>query len=201
MSSDARYIVFESWSTNLVPNDTNGARDVFLRDRVAGTTTRVSISATGSQALGESYGPNISHDGRYVLFISNAKNLIPGDTTTDPQAFIRDMTTGEVRRPRSPLPPWYPSGYGYCYEASFSSDQKYVLCSQGYPRWVHELSSNTTGVFGNSWSGDNDLARGLFLANDRYILFTSTANLAGDTNGVTDLFITPVPPINVSPSF
>lgn len=198
MSADARYVVFDSTSTNLVPGDTNGATDIFLRDRVAGNTIRLSVSAAGSQALGASYWPSISRDGRYVVFVSDAKNLVPGDTSTRTQAFLRDMTTGEIRE----LVPPQPSPWDWTWgSASFSSDQKYVVSSTSLTSPVHEVSTNTTGVFGSSYWGDHDLNRGLFLAGDRYILFTSTQNrnLATDTNGLLDLFITPVPPINVGP--
>ncbi len=90
ISSDGRYIAFASDATNLVPNDTNGTTDVFVYNRVAGTTTRMSVSSSGAQgvdatdptvtgsALG-SFNPTISSDGRYVAFASLANNLAPGD--------------------------------------------------------------------------------------------------------------------------
>lgn len=72
ISADGRYVAFESWASNLVSGDTNGTYDVFVRDRVAGTTERVSVAGDGNQANHGSYNPSISADGRYVAFSSRA---------------------------------------------------------------------------------------------------------------------------------
>src|SRR5262249_35604831 len=86
ISSDGRYVAFVSSATNLVPGDTNGKSDVFVRDRQMGTTERVSVSSTGDQGNDDSSGaaasandfaPSISADGRYVAFVSLASNLVP----------------------------------------------------------------------------------------------------------------------------
>src|SRR5258706_14510872 len=71
MSPDGRYGAFESRASNLVPGDTNGASDIFLRDRVTGTTERVSASTGGAQGDADCLHPSISPDGRYVAFASN----------------------------------------------------------------------------------------------------------------------------------
>src|SRR5919204_6943340 len=82
VSADGRYVAFVSLSDNLVPGDTNGTADVFVRDRLTGTTERVSVSSTGAQANRDSGllngmgGPSISADGRYVAFDSQATNLV-----------------------------------------------------------------------------------------------------------------------------
>src|SRR3954451_13493427 len=84
ISADGRYVAFASVATDLVPGDTNGRSDVFVRDRQTGTTERVSVSSSGQQAnFGggsgdiESSAPAISADGRYVAFASIATNLVP----------------------------------------------------------------------------------------------------------------------------
>src|SRR5262245_7436565 len=64
ISDDGRYVAFRTNAANLVMDDTNGAVDVFLHDRVTGVTTRVSISSAGEQANGSSFTPRISGDGR-----------------------------------------------------------------------------------------------------------------------------------------
>lgn len=74
ISADGRYITFQSDATNLVPGDTNDETDVFVRDTVAGTTARISVSA---------FSPSISADGRYITFLSYSSNLVPGDSDTD----------------------------------------------------------------------------------------------------------------------
>ena len=79
LSADGRYLVFESYATKLVPGDSNSVRDVFVRDRLARTTTRVSVSGVNGQATGESYGQGMSGDGSTVVYQSIASNLISGD--------------------------------------------------------------------------------------------------------------------------
>ncbi|HVM12601.1 MAG TPA: hypothetical protein VM638_09045, partial [Actinomycetota bacterium] len=79
MSADGRFVAFASVAYNLVPQDTNATRDIFVHDRHRGTTERVSISSGGVQANGPSYNPAISADGRHVAFESTATNLAPGD--------------------------------------------------------------------------------------------------------------------------
>jgi Tol biopolymer transport system component len=96
ISSDGRYVVFSSESTNLVPQDTNGFPDVFLRDRQTGQTTRVSVDSSGSQADRGSFFPSISADGRYVAFMSGSTNLIPGDTNGTSDMFVHDCLTGQT---------------------------------------------------------------------------------------------------------
>jgi Tol biopolymer transport system component len=95
VSDDGRVVAFQSDATNLVPGDTNGATDIFVRNLDAGTTERVSVSSAGVQGDGSSYGVNISPDGRYVVFYSHSSNLVPSDTNGDANdVFIHDLTTG-----------------------------------------------------------------------------------------------------------
>lgn len=75
ISADGRYVVFVSFATNLVPGDTNGLNDIFVRDRVAQTTERVSVASDGAQANGISRMLTMSTDGHYVVFFSVATNL------------------------------------------------------------------------------------------------------------------------------
>ena len=98
ISKTGRFVVFDSDATNLVAGDTNAKTDVFIRDTVAKTTKRVSVSATGAQGTGASYRPSVSDDGRYVAFISAAANLVPGDTNGKPDAFRKDVVTGQIVR-------------------------------------------------------------------------------------------------------
>jgi Tol biopolymer transport system component len=93
-STNGQFVVFQSDASNLVPNDTNGVTDIFVRDLVAGTTTLVSVSTNGGPANGASTDPVMTPDGRYVAFISSASNLVPGDTNGIPDIFIRDLVAG-----------------------------------------------------------------------------------------------------------
>lgn len=79
ISADGRYVVFQSDASNLVYDDTNERQDVFLHDRQAGITTRISVASDGTQGNGDSRTPSISTDGRYIAFYSYANNLISGD--------------------------------------------------------------------------------------------------------------------------
>ncbi len=98
LSTDGRYVVFRSWATNLVPNDTNNMGDVFVHDRQTGETTLVSVASDGTQANRHSYSRSITFDGRYVVFYSDADNLVPGDTNGTWDVFVHDRQTGTTER-------------------------------------------------------------------------------------------------------
>ena len=89
ISSDGRFVTFESFSSTLVKADTNGVFDVFLRDRKLHKTYRVSVDSAGVQGDQESYQPAISANGAYVGFDSFATNLVAGDTNTFFDIFVR----------------------------------------------------------------------------------------------------------------
>ncbi len=106
ISADGRFVAFSSVADNLVVGDTNGVRDVFLRDLQTGVTTRVSVSSAGAQGDGPSGGTlaaesnvlDISDDGRFVVFVSTATNLVPDDTNGAPDVFRHDTQTGSTVR-------------------------------------------------------------------------------------------------------
>src|SRR5262245_4804455 len=82
MSRDGRYVAFASAASNLVSGDNNNMSDIFVHDRVARSTVRVSVGSGAVQANGDSSAPALSEDGRYVAFASNASNLVVGDTNS-----------------------------------------------------------------------------------------------------------------------
>lgn len=98
ISRDGAYIVFFSQATNMVPGDTNGIGDIYVRDMLNGTTERVSILSNGGQANNTSTDPAISGGGRYVVFGSYASNLVPNDTNEVRDVFIHDRQTGVTER-------------------------------------------------------------------------------------------------------
>jgi hypothetical protein len=98
VSADGRYVAFASDATNLITGDTNGNRDVFVRDRATGATQRVSVSSNGAQGDFASSFPSISADGRYVAFESLAFNLVAGDTNSAADIFVRDREAGATGR-------------------------------------------------------------------------------------------------------
>ncbi|MDP9388754.1 MAG: hypothetical protein M3Q48_12775, partial [Actinomycetota bacterium] len=111
MSGTGTRVAFVSEAANLVPGDTNAARDVFVRDRLGRTTVRASVASDGTQASGDnitSDHPAISANGRFVAFDSNAANLVPlvpsasslqgGDTNKAHDVFVRDLAAGTTTR-------------------------------------------------------------------------------------------------------
>jgi Tol biopolymer transport system component len=116
VSADGNLVAFASDSSNLVPGDTNSASDIFVRNRHNGTTERVSLTNDGGQADGASVWPAMSADGRFVVFQSDADNLVAGDTNGEMDIFVRDRLNNQTRRlsekpgvGQSPLPSQHPS--------------------------------------------------------------------------------------------
>src|SRR5439155_16392167 len=93
-----RSLSLDTRASDLVPGDTNEVVDVFVRDRLTGTTERVSVDSAGNQGNAGSSLPSISADGRFVAFWSAATNLVPGDTNAAFDVFIHDRQTGATER-------------------------------------------------------------------------------------------------------
>jgi len=127
VTSSGRFVAFYSAAMTLVPGDTNNAYDVFVRDRKTGTTSRVSVATGGTQGDGPSRNPCISSNGRYVLFQSDASNLVPGDTAFTLDVFLHDRKTGETRRVSSPPGGGEPDGNSSIYGASLSANGRYAV--------------------------------------------------------------------------
>lgn len=204
LSANGRYVAFWSTASNLVPNDTNGVADVFVRDRVAGTTTRVSVDTNGVEADGASTDPAISATGRFIVFASAATNLVAGDTNGKTDIFVRDVTLGTTTRVS--LSSSGAEGNGDNARPDISADGRFVAW-HGTSSNLAAQDTNTTqdvfvtdlltgitnclsvdpsGVSGNAFSGNPALS-----ANGRYVAFHSSASnlVAGDTNLVVDVFV------------
>jgi Tol biopolymer transport system component len=93
VSRHGRFVAFSSHASNLVEGDTNGFDDVFVRDRVTGSNTRVSVASDGTEANGNSDfeypGVALSSNGRFVAFASEASNLVENDTNSETDVFVR----------------------------------------------------------------------------------------------------------------
>lgn len=96
LSGDGRYVVFSSFATNLVSNDTNGREDVFRHEIGTGTTIRVNLAADGSEVSGNAETPSISNDGRLVAFTDSANGLTGDDIGFQTHVFIKDLDSGVV---------------------------------------------------------------------------------------------------------
>jgi hypothetical protein len=127
ISADGRFVAFSSLADNLVPGDTNGVEDVFVRDRLSGTTERASVSSGGVEQLNgnSSVGLAISSDGRFVAFTSPANNLVPGDTNLQPDVFVRDRTAGTTERVS--VDSTGAQGNADCLLAAMSADGRFVV--------------------------------------------------------------------------
>lgn len=91
ISTNGQLALFESFASDLLAGDTNGAADIFLRDMGNNQTILVNPSTNGGFANGESHSAVMSPDGRYVAFVSLANNLVAGDTNGIPDVFVRDV--------------------------------------------------------------------------------------------------------------
>jgi Tol biopolymer transport system component len=131
VSGDARFVAFDSSASNLsIHPDTNGVQDVFVRDRIAGTTRRVSVSSLGEQANGPSWVDAISADGRYVVFRSAATDLVRHDMNHHLDVFVRDLATGHTKRVSDT-----PSGAQGTTDAgrgSISANGRFVIFREAY---------------------------------------------------------------------
>jgi Tol biopolymer transport system component len=126
VSTDGRYVAFASEADNLVPGDTNGCRDVFVRDLVLGTNYLVSLGTNGAAANGISTDPSISGDGRYVAFASTADNLVAGDTNKTYDVFVADLQAGATVLVSAKLLGSSP-GNASSHSPQISIDANYVL--------------------------------------------------------------------------
>ena len=99
LNQNGQFVVFHSFANNLVVGDTNGERDVFVRNRQTGETTLASVATGGIQANGLSRVGDLSHDGNLVSFESEATNLVAGDNNFRTDIFVHDrgaITTTRV---------------------------------------------------------------------------------------------------------
>ncbi|MEU1023985.1 RICIN domain-containing protein [Streptomyces sp. NPDC005904] len=204
ISADGRYVAFESVARGLVAGDTNGHRDVFVRDRTGGTTRRVSVSSGGVQGNGWSFSPSVSGDGRYVAFVSGASNLVPGDTNGADDVFVHDRQTGTTQRVS--VSGGGAQGNGGSTAAAISADGRQVAFTSSATNFtagdtnaaddvfVRDLQSGTTqrvSVSGGGGQGDRGSMAPSLSADGRHVAFSSSATnlVAGDTNGRIDVFV------------
>ena len=97
-SPDGLWVAFTSRARTLVPGDTNGVADIFLRSVTGQQTTRVSVAADGTQADGASQSPGVSAGAQRIVFASSATNLVPGDTNGLRDVFLVVRASGQVVR-------------------------------------------------------------------------------------------------------
>ena len=204
ISADGRYVAFVSGATNLVGSDTNGANDIFVHDRQAGTTERVSVASNGDEADSFSFNPAISADGRYVVFGSSATNLFSGDTNAVPDIFVHDRQTEMTERVSVATGGGEANGPSYA--PVISSNGRYVAFVSEADNLVSGDTNGQTDIFVHDRQQDttervsltNDGAQAdgpsffsSISADGRYVAFESSASnlVSGDTNGLQDIFV------------
>lgn len=187
ISADGRFVAFTSVASNLVVGDTNGEPDVFVRDRLARKTTRVSIGPGGHEGNAGSADPSISPGGRFVAFASRAGNLVPGDGDGTPDLFVHNRRTRTTTR----------VAVGPSSAPSVSVGARFVAFGLSTPNldvFVHDRQKHVTERVSvglgdqpsNGFSGPPMISPG-----GRFVTFHSYASnlVAGDTNGVIDVFV------------
>ena len=198
VSSDGRYVAFDSLASTLVDND------VFVRDTFTGTTTRVSVDSDGVQGDSDSLWPAISADGRYVVFLSTADNLVAGDTNSFADIFVHDMVLGTTSVVSIDAAGDF--GDGDSSLPAISADGRYIAFSSAADNLVNGDGNGANDVFVYDTSlatltlvsvntygsqGDTDSDSIELSADGRYAVFDSTAdNLSSqDLNGDNDVFL------------
>ena len=195
VSADGRFVAFDSMAGNLVADDGNGVADVFVRDRQAGTTERVSLRSDGMEASLPSGGPAISDDGRFVAFWSQAA-LTPDDVdgVFDVYVYDRQMVTLERIGATTAANPPALSGDGRF--VAFESDATDIVPGGNGNRhvYVHDRTLGGTmrvSVGAGAIQGDGDSGEPAISADGRWMAFRSTATnlVPGDGNGNDDVFL------------
>lgn len=204
ISSDGRWIAFESMATSLVPGDVNGLPDILLRDRHNSTTTRVSKAANGDQGNGHSEKPQISEDGRYILFLSTSTNLVTGtlnsvlrayryDRLEDSTELVSVSSSGAIANART-------------YSAHMSIDGRFITFSSAATNlvtndtntsidvFVRDMATATTERVSLTHAGEqarSDCNNPSISANGARVAFDSTDSTltSSDTNGKSDIFV------------
>ncbi len=204
LSRDGRYVAFHSKALNLVSGDTNGMQDIFVRDRLTGTTQRVSVTTSGLQANGPSANPSISGDGRYIAFQSDAANLVGSDSNETTDVFVHDRITGVTTRVSvSGVSQQATGGSG---APAISDDGRFVAFESTASDLVSGDSNSAGDVFlrdrtasstkrvsvSSSGAGAASASFAADLSGDgRYVAFTSISDnlVSNDSNGNYDVFV------------
>jgi len=200
ISGDGRYVSFISDASNLVSDDNNQRRDLFIHDRNTGTTIRVLEDYAGLRFF---FG-RISGDGRHVLFTSNASNIVDGDSSNVSQLYVYELDTGNIERVSVDNSGVQGNDTGHW--LNLSDDGRYAAFSSGasnlvsgdtnesYDVFVHDritgiterVSVGSDGVQGNSNAYEGEIS-----GDGRYVVFSSSSNhlVSRDFNASSDVFV------------
>lgn len=204
LSADGRIVAFYSYATNLVPGDTNALTDLFAHDRSAGLTRRVSVSTSGEQANGVSWGQQVDAAGRLVAFASEASNLVQGDANGAPDVFVHDLRTGETELVS--VASSGERGSWWSHQPDLSPDGRLIAWSSNSRNLVPADTNETSDIFvrdlalgitsrvsvsSGGAEGNGHSERPALSADGRFVAFESTSSdlVPGDTNHARDVFV------------
>lgn len=208
VNGDGRYVTFQSLATDLVAGQTTSSGNVFLRDMATGVTKLVSHSPTGGRANGYSTRPNISKDGRFVVYNSKATNLVAGtghpgdlyvwDRLSNTNKRLTESSSGGLSNGESLHGEISLDGRYIAYQSSASNlvagdaNGKVDVFRTGNP-FVSTVSHGNVLVSRsmNGGPGNQSSGRPAINGNGQYVAFESVSNnlVPGDTNGVFDAFV------------
>ena len=204
ISADGRFVAFSSLATDLVLGDRNEKSDIFVYDREAGITTRVSVNLQGGDSDGTSHRPALSADGRFVAFESDATNLVAGDGNGTRDIFVYDRERETTTRVS--VDQQGGDANEGSYNSVLSADGRFVAFESDATNLVmgdenetldifvyDRQTGNTTRVSVAPQGRDPNGAsyQPAFSADGRYVAFGSWASnlVAGDGNGTGDIFV------------
>jgi Tol biopolymer transport system component len=199
-----RFVAFDSSAGNLVSHDTNQLLDVFVRDRARGKTLLVSGGMNGASGNGSSFGASISASGRFVAFVSDASNLVQGDTNNVRDVFVRDLVAGTTQlvsvasdgtlENSSAAPPSINADGTKVAFASFATNLVPNDTNDQFDVFVRDLAAGTTvraSVATDGTEGDQASFTPAISGDGRSVAFASDASnlVPNDTNDRRDVFL------------
>jgi subtilisin family serine protease len=216
ISGNGRFVAFHTDASNLVDNDTNGARDIMVHDRHLGRVKRVSVNLAFQQLAGASLFPAISHNGRFVAFetdqplhlgdINGLEDIWVVDRDADQDGIFDEYAGGAFLVYRASVDTLGSDGNGWSTNPKISADGRYVTfrststdlvsgdTNNATDIFIHDTITGTTEFVSVSTSGT--LANGtsfahVISADGQHVAFESQATnlVTGDTNGVMDVFV------------
>ena len=207
ISADGRFVSFTSSGDTLVPGDDNFASDIFVRDRLRGTTERVSVDSNGTQVSQGSFASALSADGRFVAFDSFSGNLVAGDKNDSVDVFVHDRRTGATEgiSTRTSCDPTIGDICGNSLLSSITPDGRFVGFSSAQQNLVpgdtdffqdaFVVDRRTNGIrllsrSGSGVKGNDDSVAPLVQFDGLGAVFSSRASnlVPGDTNQQQDVF-------------
>jgi Tol biopolymer transport system component len=206
ISDDGSRVLFLSLASDLVAGDNNASWDAFLRDRSAGTTTRVDVSTAGVEAVSGCMECDLSGDGNTAVFESSSNNLVAGDNNKVSDVFLRDLTAGTTTRISFGINGQESDGNSTVVQHCVSRDGTRVALSSyadnldsrdgrgGSDVFVYDRNQSAITMVDfntNGFQADGDCGATTISADGTKVAFSGWADnlAAGDTNYVNDAFV------------